>query len=279
MAWPTVPRDDAGTLAVLALDVVKGLRHGLAAPCCACHRTAWHWHAADGQLYPLHEACVGRLFDHWRSVLAGEEPEHEPVTLKAAGRGAYGRRRAAVEATQVAPLSPDARYPAGAGSPYFVAGMPEGAPWVALAETNLGHLAVPSGTNEAHARKVCRSWELVAGRGHPVAIGGTFAVGAVVVGPDGVCSDAWGDAPTPGSPRWAWSSRRSEWGKCAGCDRLSWPGCVTVAGRCQECVKAGETADPRRWPDDPPYPGDLAVPEHFTKTPRRRSLPKGMRRR
>ena len=279
MAWPTVPVDEAGALAVLALDVTNGLRHGLAAPCCACHRTAWHWHAADDQLYPLHAACVGKLFEHWRAVLTGEESEHEPVALRAARRGAYGRRQAVVQATEVAPLSPDARYPASPGSPYFVPGMVENAPWVALAETNAGHLVVPSGPNETHARDVTRRWRLIAERGNPIANGGTFAVGAVVVGPDGVCSDAWGDAPTPGSPRWAWSSRRSEWGKCSGCDRLFWPGCVTVGGQCQECVRARETADPRRWPSDPPYPGDLAVPEHFTKAPRRLGASKGARRR
>lgn len=279
MAWPTVPVDESGALAALAFQVAKGLQYGLSAPCCACHRTAWHWHAADDQLYPLHEACVPRLFEHWRAVLAGEEPEREPVTLKAAGRGAYGRRRAAVSATQVTPLSPDARYPAGAGSPYFAAGMPENAPWAALAETNLGHLFVPSSVDEAHARKVVTFWRLVTEQGNPVANGGYFAVGAAVVGPDGTLSDAWGEPPTPRRPRWASAFRRSEWGVCSGCGQLGWPGCVTVGGRCQDCVKAGETADPRRWPDDPAYPGDLVVPEHLTKTARRLSLPKGMRRR
>jgi hypothetical protein len=136
-------------------------------------------------------------------------------------------------------------------------------PWVALAETNTGHLMVPCGRDADRAREIVARWHLIAQRGDTLDRNGHQVIyGAAVVDPRGELDSAWklervGSVPDPhGLPRWTPLTVMSRWGRCLRCSAERWPGCY-VAVRldgCAECLPATETDDPRQWPPDPDRP-------------------------
>ncbi|MBC8091963.1 MAG: hypothetical protein H7Y15_08505 [Pseudonocardia sp.] len=131
-------------------------------------------------------------------------------------------------------------------------------PYVALAETNCGHVALPCGRNVEQAREMITRWRLLSEAGHVV--NGAMTVGAAVIDPRGEIVEAWrlpeiGSVPDPGgSSRWSSLRQQGDWRPCLSCGAARWPGCyVAVDGTgCALCMPARETDDPRTWPAEPP---------------------------
>lgn len=246
------------------MTVVRDLAPGVLSRC-YCGQSAGMWIEHDGQYVCVHERCLPGL--------PGVLEELEQLAGVAAApdkpRGAYARR--AVHATQ-STISRLSLAPLGKGSPFHVPGMVEGAPWTVLAETNLGHLSAPCNRNESAARRANLAYRSAFEKGFQAAYGGIWAVGGMIVTPAGDIEDQWGHAPVVGAPRWRAVFRTSHWGECSRCHRQLWPGCLigVESGRCVSCMAADETDDPRVWPDEPPYPGDNARPDHLKKSVKKR---------
>lgn len=239
------------------------LVHGVLSRC-YCGFSAGSWVEHQGAYVCVHDRCLPGL----AAVLEELDQAHDAATPQGP-RGAYARRT--VRATQ-STVSRVSTAPLGAGSPFHVPGMVEGAPWTVLTETNLGHLGLPCGRNEAHARSSNRGYRSACEHDMAAAFGGVYAVGGMIITPTGAIEDAWGHVPTIGASRWRAVHRISRWTSCAGCHRQLWPGClVTVTSqRCVTCTAAEETDDPRIWPDEPGYPGDSALPDHLKKNSKKK---------
>lgn len=150
-------------------------------------------------------------------------------------------------------------------SPFWRPGMnTTNEPWVALAETNVGHLMVPCGANMIYAREVATRWRLLTELGHGIGYAEAHCVGAAVVDPRGEVQECWrlpevGSVPVPGGPtRWAPLIRLQRWQTCLGCGERRWPGTWVVQGvtGCALCQPAREADDPRVWPVEPPALSD-----------------------
>lgn len=232
---------------------------------CYCGSSAGLWIEHEGQYVCVHQRCLRGLAD----VLEELGQLSSAAANPDAPRGAYARR--AARATQ-ATVSRITLAPLSKGSPFHVPGMVEGAPWTVLVETNLGHLSVPCNRNEAHARKANRSYRGASEKNLEAAFGGIWAVGGMIVTPTGEIEDPWGEPPSIGASRWRAVSRSAHWIECSRCHRQLWPGCLygVESGRCVTCMAADETDDPRVWPDEPPYPGDDARPDHLKKSAKKR---------
>lgn len=151
-------------------------------------------------------------------------------------------------------------------SPYWVPGMSTLVePWVALAESNAGHVIVPCGANEDYAREVVARWQVFAERGMGISGGGRVkAVGACVVDPRGEIHECWrldgGSFPEPGgAPRWVPLVSVKEWTTCTGCGARRAPGWWVTLDRsgCSACQPERERDDPREWP----FEGDALAPD------------------
>lgn len=137
------------------------------------------------------------------------------------------------------------------------------APWVALAETNLGFVALDLGERVDAARERVASWHRIATGSGAFPDPALIMVGAVVVDPRGDIHDGWklpgiGSMPDPvGSPRWAQLRRITEWTSCSSCRERRWPGCYVLAagGGCSLCQPLRELQDPRAWPSEPDHGG------------------------
>lgn len=248
------------TTAVLS----DSLEFGLLGSCVVCGQSTGWWYRASDRYHPVHRLsmCTGRLAEtltELETIAAGAAR-----LSSAPRRGAWARRGATSAAGTSSPAA-GMRYGLSQGSPFHRPGMLEGAPWVAVAQTNFGHLSAPAHVNEAHARSVCRHWRALTDRGWEISPGGVEAVGAMVVDPSGVVVESWGDPFAVGQRRWRPITRLSHWTRCAGCSDVLWPGClVTVAGGlCVTCTAADEHDDPRVWPGEPSDPGVSARPEHL----------------
>lgn len=240
---------------------MNGLVWGLLGTCVVCGHGAGWWYAHGDQYRCAHP--TGRCLEQLTDTL--EELDRAATTAARSGpaRGAWARIAGA--AVPTGPRADGVRRGVGQGSPFFVPGMIEGAPWVAIAETNFGHLTCVSAT-EAHARKVAVRYRALAAIGRDVSLTGSRAVAGAVVDPTGALSDEWGDRPiTLGSPRWTPITMVSQWMRCAGCGRALWPGSVVTVttGRCRGCTAPGEAADPRPWPSEPRDPGMIGRPEYL----------------
>lgn len=154
--------------------------------------------------------------------------------------GAYGRRAGNVPPPPVMPADP--------ARPYLTPD--EG--WRVYVMTSSGIRFCPCKESEAHARKVNTGWRLTCEQGATDASGNTTFVGGMILDPDGVVVDEWGDGCDLADPRWRTLHRRTAWGKCTGCGDVMWPYRLVLDGRCRVCVERTETADPRpSWPGDP----------------------------
>lgn len=122
-------------------------------------------------------------------------------------------------------------------------------PWVALAETNTGHLMVPCGRNRQHALDTVARWRALAERDMQVDPH-RVVVGAAVVDPRGEVVESWGSVPVPGGePRWVTLHRLMTPQTCA-CGSERPPGAWVTRGSdgCVECLPEREAHDPRPWP-------------------------------
>lgn len=183
---PTPPLTESGELPeTLEADVRAALVSGVLSACGLCgHGTIWHWPRA-GRYAPLHPHCVDKVVDAWREMAAEERSSATPPSGRLTG--AYARRAQAAG-------RPDHRRSASAslGSPFFIPGMPEGAPWVAVARMGDDGVSVvcPCELNEGHARKVNRHYRALTLAGYPI-LPGRFAVAGHVLDPTGAISDPW----------------------------------------------------------------------------------------
>lgn len=184
---PAPPLDADGELALSATQVAVTLVAGTLSACCVCRRGGiWHW-PHDDRYVPLHHACVPRLIEEWRELIVNGQTAAVQTTGKLAG--AYARR-AAQRTTTARP--PARAVSASLGSPYFVPGMPEGAPWVAVADMPDGAaLITPCGLNEGYARHVNARRRAATEQGFAPRPGEALPRGGWVAGPDGEISDRW----------------------------------------------------------------------------------------
>jgi hypothetical protein len=184
---PPPPLTENGRLALNRRDVQAALVGGILACCCVCpHSSVTHWEH-EGRYAPLHERCAAHLVAEWRELIANDQ-----VNMAApAGRplGAYARRAA----TRGVPEKQVFRtFSISLGSKYFVPGMPEGAPWVAVADMPNGiDLVTPCGMNEEHARRTNVFHRASTARGFTAGHLGLVPVGGWVVDPTGAVSDRW----------------------------------------------------------------------------------------
>ncbi len=138
-------------------------------------------------------------------------------------------------------------------------------PYVALAETNLGHVVVPCGRDVDQAREVVTRWRGLAEQG----VSERRIYGAAVVGPRGEIVEAWklplcGSVPDPsGPPRWAPVRRINQAVSCIRCGVERWPGCYVALDQrgCSQCMPLDEGDDPRPWPGE----GERPAPETVAK--------------
>lgn len=188
---PAPPLDAAGELALSATQVAVALVPGTLSACCACRRgSIWHWEH-DGRYVPLHRTCIGKLIEEWQALIASGQTESVQTTGKLAG--AYARRAAARSG---ASRPPTRAVSASLGSPYFRPGMPEGAPWVAVADMSSDvPLITPCGLNEAHARQVNDRRRAATEHGFAPDLHGPLPRGGWVVDPAGAISDRWNARP------------------------------------------------------------------------------------
>lgn len=187
---PNPPLTSEGELAVNHWTLLANLVGGILATCCACAQaSATHWHH-DGRYVPLHERCAGHLVREWRTMIEHGQADIAPPAERPLG--AYARRAAAkaVE-TGNAPVVGRA-VSVSLGSPFFIPGMPEGTPWVAVAQMSDGIPRIsPAGLNEAHARRVNEVWRVSAARGFAATFGGRLPLGGYVCDPTGARSQEW----------------------------------------------------------------------------------------
>jgi hypothetical protein len=185
---PNPPLRD-GQLAANNWTLIANLVGGILATCCTCHQTtATHWEH-EGRYVPLHERCAGHLIQEWRTMLAQGDAQAAPPVERP--MGAYARRTAARPTVADRPTFTRATS-VSLGSPYFIPGMPEGTPWVAVAEmSDGGKLITPCSFNESHARKVNTHRRASTARGHLAGPRNLATVRGYVVDPTGVLSDAW----------------------------------------------------------------------------------------
>jgi hypothetical protein len=188
---PPPPLTEDGELALNEWGVKATLVGGILARCCVCpHSSVTHW-GYEGRYVPLHERCASHLVAEWRELIANDQtsvavPVGRPL-------GAYARRMAA-QAGRGADASTVYRVTSvSLGSPYFRPGMPEGAPWVAVANMSGDvPLISPAGANgEAHVRRVNELWRASAVRGFMLTFGGRLPLGGYVMDPTGARSDEW----------------------------------------------------------------------------------------
>lgn len=232
------------------------LAAGYAGTCAVCLRRANTWWRGADFYACVHEKCAPALAEEC-PALTGRAPAVAETSV--VRRGAYARRAGGSVA---APLFVPARFP---GYTRYDA-------WLALAETNIGHVAVPCGANAGHGVAVVRKWRKLAETGHPVTTAGASAVGAALFSPDGAAVASWGYVPVPGSPGYEPLYRVAEWGLCPGCGMYMWPGrWVTGDKKCRLCVW---DTDGRVWPDEPDFPGEEFIPDDM-----RDDVPKGRRKR
>jgi hypothetical protein len=156
--------------------------------------------------------------------------------------GAYGRRAGNVPPPPVAVVDTTPSYSVHEG-------------WRVYAMTSTGVRFCPCTDNEAHARKVNRTWRLHCEQGNVDSVGNAMFVGGMILDPDGLAVEVWGDGVDLANPRWRGLERRTTWGRCDGCDDVMWPYRLVLDGRCRTCVEKSEAADPR-----PSWPGDSIVP-------------------
>lgn len=251
---------------------MNGFVWGLLGTCVVCGHGAGWWYPHAGQYRCAHP--TGRCLESLSETLAELDRVVAPRTGPV--RGAWAR--IAGTAMSTGPRFDAVRRGLGEGSPFFVPGMTEGSPWVAVAETNFGILTCVS-TTEEHARKVGAHYRAAAERGYSVGGPTSRGFAGAVIDPTGALSQQWGDRPVvPGSPRWTPITMVSQWTRCAGCDRALWPGSlVTVTGRrCRACTAPTELDDPRPWPVEPSDPGMVGRPEYLGgPKPVKRSSAKG----
>lgn len=252
----------------LPCEISHGIVDGALGECVVCHRSCWTWwsSAPPSGFVALHrDRCPTRLRELWAQALKDGAGEPEPAPVVSRGRGAYGRRRAAVtgDRTEATRLVLSARQGVEipedfTPGPFWKPGRSHLEPWVVLFESGAGGGHAPFGSDEDAARRYLRRLE--AGR---VVGYATVVVGAVLLSPDGTRMREWGDAPVVGSPRWEALTQLSEWQRCATCSVPRWPGSwLTVkTGRCRACQEPDEVADPRPWPQDPADPGLGTAPE------------------
>lgn len=188
---PNPPLNEDGELAASRWTLLANLVGGILSTCCTCRvASATHWEH-EGRYIPLHERCVDHLIQEWRTMIAHEEaslpaPVERPM-------GAYARRAAA---RVVGPERPPVAYRAvsvSLGSPFFIPGMEEGAPWVAVANMPDGIPRIsPAGANgEAHVRKVNSLWQAAAVRGYTLTFDGVLPLGGYVCDPTGARLEEW----------------------------------------------------------------------------------------
>lgn len=138
-------------------------------------------------------------------------------------------------------------------------------PWYAVAESNVGHLAVPCGRNREHAHTTAARWRALLDAA--VVDPHRIIVGAAVVDPRGDVVASWGSVPVPGgAPRWVGLYRLDRAETCLGCGAPRWAGCWVprdLSG-CGECQPEREAADPRVWPLEPDPPAGTPVPRKKT---------------
>ena len=238
------------------ITVVKGY----ADACAVCSRRADTWWRGADFYACVHDVCV----DTWAErcpALTGRAPA--VTETSSVRRGAYARRAGG---PVTAPLFVPARFP----------GYTHHEAWLALAETNIGHVAVPCGANAGHGVAVVRRWAKLAEMGRVITTAGAAAVGAALFAPDGTAAVSWGYEPVPGQPGYEPLRQVTEWGLCPGCGMYMWPGrWVTTGRQCRVCV--GD-ADGRVWPQEPDFPGEEFIPDHMRddvpKTGRRKRTPK-----
>lgn len=184
---PAPPLDTAGELATDATQVADALVPGTLSACCACRRgSIFHW-SHDGRYVALHPTCVPRLLEEWRALIASGQT----AAVKTTGElvGAYARRAAQRSGSRRAP---GRAVSASLGSPYFIPGMPEGAPWVAVADRlDDVPLITPCGLNEAHARLVNARRRAATAHGFGPNLSSTLPIAGWVVDPAGEISDRW----------------------------------------------------------------------------------------
>lgn len=278
-------------------DVVRAtLDRGRYAGCCMCDSGCWTWWSPSppSGYVPIHEKCVGKLFEHWRKVLTGEietvEEVRQPVTAKRVGAYARLTSTVAVASTsqpmrsrRTAAILPDGFRP---GS-FWLPGDTADSPWITVAVTAIGVMACPQITRDRAAGEASRL-ELLRETTDRIPV-----VGAVLVAPDGTWVPRWGrwgKATNPvvrheggEQPFTVWCSvtRSPDWWTCAGCHEVRWPGTWKSFARlhCLPCLRDAETNDPRPSLYEPPYPGDGYLPDWFTKPARPLGLPRGFGRR
>lgn len=246
---PAPPRNERGELATSRYQVLDNLHSGLLGSCCACGQTSgtW-WHDGARGYTALHERCIDHLIEMWQAMIddgIGETPLSGKLT------GAYARRAAARAPVSAARPSAGPRS-IDRGSPFFRPGMNDGTPWVAWGQTVLGRPLAPCGHNEQAARTIVARWRAAEAIG-AVAPGQSLVIGAVVIGPDGALSDAWGVHPVPGEPeRWPYLVQAREWFTCLECQERRWSGCWRLPdGMCARCLRSVEDVGRLGWPVDP----------------------------
>ena len=229
---------------------------GYAGTCAVCLRRADTWWRGADFYACVHAQCAPTLAERC-PALTGQAPA--VTETSSVRRGAYGRRAGGSVA---APLFVPARF----------AGYTRHDAWLALAETNIGHVAVPCGANAGHGVATVRRWEKLAEMGREITTHGASAVGAALFDPDGAVAVSWGWDVDPARPWFGSLQRTTEWGLCPGCGMYMWPGrWVTAEKKCRLCVWDTEE---RPWPHEPDFPGEEFIPDDM-----RDDAPKGRRKR
>jgi hypothetical protein len=155
-------------------------------------------------------------------------------------------------------------------------------PWVALGESNTGHVVLRTGRNVEHAHALVGRWRAEHEQGIEQ-VGGRLILGGAVVAPSGEVVSGWGSVPEPGAaPRWSPLLRVLQTRPCGFCGAERWPGCwvgaPVVSGQpssawrvegCHACLPEREQADPRVWPHEPAEPGAVPEGKRRPSTPRK----------
>jgi hypothetical protein len=248
---------------MIAADFVSGILSG----CVMCtSSTATYW-PDGGRFHPLHRQCIGRLIEHWRTLLDGDEDgQAAPVAQSSTGgrlRGAYARR--AVKAggatahrqstPGLAPVVPESVQ----RNRFWQPGMDPETLWTVVRETTVSRSIVPR-YNEVGAKEEMRRQEVASEVDAIELDRGIITLGGCVVAPDGSIAASWGEHSDPaGSPIFRPMHQVQGWTQCRGCSTWRWPGCwlLDTMNLCQSCAAPD---DGRPWPVDPPALGGRTEP-------------------
>lgn len=138
--------------------------------------------------------------------------------------------------------------------------------WRVYMQTSAGVRVTPCKDNEGHARTVNARNRALADAGIVDPWENATYVGGTLLDPLGEQIEQWGCPVDPARPRWKPLARVVGWSACTGCGAVMWPHRVHVDGRCGECVRGDEVADPRpTWPGDSLCPPREQWPEHVQK--------------